>query len=111
MSEVNERQLVWFPDEALYSPREGVYAQPLNEFTLPEMIDLVQQRIKEDGEWLIENGRVGNNEELMRKRMEWASKPDNITQCFLANVEADLTMDWLCRELATAAMRLGTPRA
>jgi hypothetical protein len=72
--------------------------------TTEALIELVQKRAKEDGEWAIENGFVGpnnENEPLMREMMKWVSDPKNITQC--ADANPDETVDWVCRDLANAS--------
>lgn len=94
-----KNQIIWFP--GIYSGRSGVYAQPAREQSIETLIELVQRRAQEDGEWSIVNGRVGQNKDIMHKMMEWVSRPDNITQCFNANPNE--TVDWICRDLANGS--------
>jgi hypothetical protein len=99
---------MWFPGpDSLYKGREGVYARSAIEFPRPELIRLVVKRIEEDGKWILDLGLTGGNEELMHKMIQWASNPRNITQCFDSNAEQNPTVDWICRELANAAKRIG----
>lgn len=101
MSITNE-QTIWFP--GIYHGREGDYAKSVKTVSRERLVELVQQRAKEDGEWSIENGYVGDNNEnepLMRKMMEWVSRPENIIQC--ADANPDETVDWVCRDLANAS--------
>lgn len=100
-----EERIMWFP--GMYEGRKGVYAKSPHDLLRPVFIKLVQQRAQEDGEWAIENGLTGQNDELMRKMMAWVSRPDVIKQCVNANLsKEDITIDWVCRELALASQRI-----
>jgi hypothetical protein len=99
VTELVEEQIIWFP--GIYSGREGAYAKPIADVSTELLVDLVQKRAKEDGEWAIENGHVGGNEPLMREMMKWVSDPKNITQC--ADANPDETVDWVCRDLANGS--------
>jgi hypothetical protein len=107
--ESHEQSIIWFP--GVYSGREGDYAKFVMEFSEEQIISLVQQRAKEDGEWAIETGHVGDNEDIMRKMMAWVSNEKNIRQAiahlYLDNGGYTRTVDWLCRDLANAAKRIG----
>lgn len=98
-----EDQTIWFP--GIYTGRQGVYARKTSEFSLDEIVKLVQMRAQEDGEWAIKNGFVGNNEDKMRKMMAWVSNEDNIRQCLEANPHE--TIDWICRDLANGSKWVG----
>jgi tetrahydromethanopterin S-methyltransferase subunit H len=76
MTDIQNHQTIWFPE--IYEGRQGVYAQPHRVFTDEKLIELVQKRADEDGNWVIDNGFVGDNEDAMRKMMEWVSRPENI---------------------------------
>lgn len=95
---IQEHETIWFP--GIYSGRQGDYANNASNLDIDEIVELVQTRAKEDGEWAIENGFVGDNEDTMRKMMAWVSNPKNIEQCVAANPNE--TVDWLCRDLANA---------
>lgn len=102
---LTEDQTIWFP--GIYNGREGDYAKTLSEVTQVELLNLVQQRAQEDGEWAIDNGFVGDDEDKMRKMMAWVSDLDNINQCVdHINKEGLLdqrTVDFVCRDLANAS--------
>lgn len=102
MTEIAAEQTIWFP--GIYSGREGNYAKLVADMPEEEVIKLVQHRAKEDGEWAIENNRVGGRAEFMRKMMAWVSNEKNIRQCLAAN--PDETVDWICRDLANATKRI-----
>ncbi len=102
---ITQEQTIWFPN--IYSGRKGVYAKTISEMPLVELMDLVQKRANEDGEWTIDNGFVGNNEDKMRKMITWVSDPENIHMCVDAIREEQLehvrTVDYVCRELANGS--------
>lgn len=102
---ITEDQTIWFP--GIYNGREGDYVRTISVVSLNELTKLVQQRAKEDGEWAIENGFVGDNEDKMRKMMAFVSDPVHIQQCvghiLKAGNEGQTTVDWVCRDLANAS--------
>lgn len=104
--EIREEEIIWFPVDAAYKGRQGVYAQKAGDISPGDLVKLVQKRAQEDGEWSIENGHVGGNEDIMRKMMEWVSRPEIIKQCVNANLDKNPTVDWICRELAEASLRI-----
>lgn len=112
MTEIVEEQVIWFP--GIYSGREGDYAKPVVEFSDEELVELVQKRAQEDGEWAIETGHVGHHEDLMHKMMEWVSRRENIIQALehihKENAHTERTVDWLCRDLANASKLIGGSR-
>jgi DNA-binding Lrp family transcriptional regulator len=108
MTDIQEQETMWYP--GIYGGRKGDYSRPASEFSQEDLIALVQQRAQEDGEWSIENGRVGDNEDVMRKMMEWVSRPENIIQCYRASGDPDVTVDWVCRDLANASKWVGGTR-
>jgi hypothetical protein len=109
MTEIVEDQTIWFP--GIYNGREGVYAKSVGSMAMDEVIALVQKRAEEDGEWAIQNGFVGpnnENEPTMRKMMAWVSDETNIRQCVHANPTE--TLDWICRDLANGSKWVGGSR-
>lgn len=106
MTEITEDQVIWFP--GIYNGRQGDYAKFVADVPEGQVVELVQQRAKEDGEWAIENNHVGGRPELMRKMIAWVSDETNIRQCLKAN--PDETVDWICRELANATKAIGGSR-
>jgi hypothetical protein len=112
MTEIVDKETMWYPGPD-YIGRHGPYAQHASDITREELIRLVQERTMEDGEWVIAHGLVGENEELMRKRMEWVCRSRNILQCYehaVALHEEHPTVDWICRELVNVVNLIGTPR-
>lgn len=113
MTEIVPEETIWYPGPD-YAGRQGDYAKTVGELTNDEVIVLVQVRALEDGEWAIENKRVGNRPEFMRKMMEWVCNPTNITQCLEHIYKEEnahiRTVDWVCRELATVTKGLGGSR-
>lgn len=107
MTDIVKEQTVWYPGLD-YAPRPGIYDTPARVYTDDKLVELVQKRAEEDGEWTITHGLVGENEELMRKMMEWVSRRDVILQCRESN--PDETVDGICRELANAAKQIGGNR-
>jgi hypothetical protein len=98
--EIREEEIIWFP--GIYGGRTTPeYLQKAGDISQDELIALVQRRAQEDGEWAIENGHVGQNEDIMRKMMEWVSRPKNILQCVEENMNE--TVDWICRDLANGS--------
>lgn len=106
---ITEEMTIWFP--GIYRGREGAYAKTVAETPDQFIIELVQTRAQEDGEWAIETKHVGDNEDLMRKMMDWVSKEENILQALNhilnENMAHERTVDWLCRELANASKWVG----
>lgn len=96
---------IWFP--GVYSGRQGVYAQTVQFIQFDDLVELVQKRADEDGNWAIDNDFVGPNEDKMRRMMEFVSDPTNIRQCLehltKNNEESIRTVDWVCRDLAKAS--------
>lgn len=109
---IHEQSSIWFP--GIYSGREGDYAKIATHMNFDDLVKLVQKRAQEDGEWAIENNRVGNRPEFMRKMMAWVSDPTNIRQCVehihKEGLDHERTVDWVCRELATASKTVGGSR-
>lgn len=105
MSITKDQSIIWFP--GIYHGREGDYAQRVVDIPLDELTRLVKQRAKDDGEWAIENGFVGDDEDKMRKMMAWVSTDENIEQCvahiFAKALEYERTVDFVCRDLANAS--------
>jgi hypothetical protein len=89
-----------FWNRELESDEEGAITQEM-------LIDLVQKRAKEDGEWAIENDLVGDNEDKMRQMMAWVSDPKHIVQCYEYGDNKKETVDWICRDLANASKAIG----
>lgn len=104
MAPINEEEIIWFPVDAAYKGRQGDYARSVKTVPPKKLIRLVTMRAIEDGNWSIENGHVGENEDVMRKMMKWVSRPENIIQC--ADANPDQTVDWVCRELALASQQI-----
>lgn len=105
---VIENQLVWFP--GIYGGRtDPEYTQPVGELLskMDVVIERVQKRAQEDGEWAIKNGFVGDNEDKMRRFMAFVSDETNIRQCVehvcKEGRAADTSVDWVCRDLANAS--------
>lgn len=101
-----EAELIWYP--GIYDGRtDGGYGQFVADISLDEIVKLVQKRATEDGEWAIANGFVGDNEDKMRRMMEFVSDRTNIQQCtawiYKDGEEYDRTIDFVCRDLANAS--------
>lgn len=103
--QIYEDMTIWFP--GIYNGRKGYYAKTVGELPDQRVIVLVQKRVREDGEWSIENGHVGDNEALMRQMMAWAGDSTNIAQALEHIYKEEnahiRTVDWLCRDLANAS--------
>lgn len=102
MTDIQPHQNIWHPE--IYDGRKGVYDTPARLYTEDKLVELVQKRAEEDGTWCIEQGLVGDNEDVMRKMMAWVSRRENILQCRTAN--PDETVDWICRDLANATKNI-----
>lgn len=106
-SESANEMTIWFPVDELYKGREGDYAKTVGELPNDRVVELVQQRVEEDGVWAIENHLVGDNEAKMRMMMAWASDVTNIAQCLEHLYKEEnahiRTVDWVCRDLANAS--------
>lgn len=102
MTDIQEHETIWFP--GIYPGRESEpWTLLASNFTDERLVELVQQRATEDGEWAIANGHVGDNEDKMRAMMAWVSNPEHIRQCATMNIEYGVTVDWVCRDLANAS--------
>lgn len=93
---------VWWPGVYTGS-NDPDYTRMASELASDEVIELVQQRIKKDGETMIEYDMVGPNENKMRIMMGLASDPSDIIKALLHASNADKTVDYLCRDLANYA--------
>lgn len=110
--EIVKEELIWFPLDEVYESRKTVdYDSHILGLSLERIIELVQRRAREDGEWAIANGMVGEdnkNEPKMREMMAFVSDPKNIEQAVTyirkKNTEAETTVDFICRDLAMASM-------
>lgn len=101
-----KEELIWFP--GIYGGRtEGLWIKLVGDVPRDEIISLVQQRAKEDGEFAIENDLVGDNGDKMRRMMAFVSDEKNIVQCLehIQNEDRNLkcTVDFVCRDLANAS--------
>lgn len=103
---MTEHEIIWFP--GIYEGRtDSEYTQLVADIPLDEIVDLVKKRAREDGEWAIANGLVGDNEDKMRRMMQFVSDRVNIQQCtayiYKENGEHERTIDYVCRDLANAS--------
>lgn len=106
MTEIVEHQTIWYP--GIYAPRtDGEYNSLVADVEIDTIIELVQQRAHDDGEWAIKSGHVGENEDKMRRFMAFVSEEKNVRQCvehiYAEKQEKHRTVDWVCRELANAS--------
>lgn len=106
---ITEGQTIWYP--GIYGGRtDEEYTQVAMHLNFADLVQLVQIRAKEDGEWVIANGLVGpnnENEDKMRRFMAFVSDETNIRQC-VDHIHKDgldhvRTVDWVCRDLANAS--------
>jgi len=109
---VIQQETIWFPDiSGIYKGRmDSDYTKLVADISVDDLIELVQKRAQEDGEWAIANGHVGEHnehEDKMRRMMEWVSKLENIKQCvehiYKDGLENKRTVDFVCRDLANAS--------
>lgn len=111
---IKKEEIIWFP--GIYRGRtEGEWIKPVSDFLIYKgaigalviIEELVALRAKEDGEWAIENGLVGDNEDKMRRMMAFVSDEKNIQQCvehiLKEGMEMERTLDFVCRDLANAS--------
>lgn len=106
---ITEEQTIWFP--GIYPGRsEPEWTQFVSEVEIDDIIERVQRRAKEDGEWAIANGFVGPNNESepkMRRMMAWVSNKTNIRQCvdylYRNNEDTIRSVDFVCRDLANGS--------
>lgn len=105
MTDIQPNENMWYPGLD-YEGRYEDYADKVDDLSLNRVVELVQKRAKEDGEWAIEHGLVDDSEEKMRAMMAWVSDSNNIIQC-LSHIRKESmgnerTVEWVCRDLATA---------
>jgi hypothetical protein len=109
--DIEKEELIWFPVDSAYESRKTVdYDQPIENMPLEDIIELVQKRAQEDGEFCIENDMVGPNKESepkMRLMMAFVSDPKNIEQAvdyiYKEGTAGERTVDFVCRDLANAS--------
>lgn len=72
---------------------------------MERIVEIVQQRAEEDGEWCIKNNLIGNNEPKMRRMMSYVSNPSNIKRCikYTSMAHPLLSIDFICRDLANTS--------
>src|SRR4051794_23577552 len=103
---ITEEQTIWYP--GIYGGRtDREYTQVASHLNFADLVELIQKRAEEDGEWAISNGFVGDNEEKMRLMMAFVADEQNIRQC-LEHIHKEgldhvRTVDWMCRDLANAS--------
>lgn len=100
-------EVIWYPGSEYYGRDDDIHTQIATHMNFDKLVELVQTRAKEDGEWAIENNLVGDNEDRMRRMMAWVSNEKHIRQC-VEHLHKDgrdhtATVDWVCRELASAS--------
>lgn len=102
---ISAEETIWYP--GIYKGREGDYAQIAAHINFDKLVGLVQKRAQEDGQWAIDNGKVGGNEDKMRQMMAFVSDEKNIRQCVehihKEGLDQERTVDWVCQELANAS--------
>lgn len=110
MTDIQPNENMWYPGPD-YAGRDVDYLELVGDSTRDRVIELVQKRAKEDGEWTIENDLVGDKPDKMRAMMVWASNENIINQCLdritEEGMERQRTVDWVCRELAEATQIIG----
>lgn len=111
--EIKDYETIWFPQ--IYGGRQyGPWTKAATRISFDHLVALVQKRAKEDGEWAIANGHVGDNEDKMRRMMAFVSNETNIRQCLDHIVKEEdenthnedyeqRTVDYVCRDLANAS--------
>lgn len=69
------------------------------------LIELVRDRAEKDGQWCIDMGLVGDNEDKMRRMMEYVKSRHNIIRNLNYQKEngQNETIDFLCRDLANGS--------
>lgn len=103
---MEESQTIWFP--GIYHGRsEPEWKELVRNLSLEIVIERVQRRAQEDGEWAIDNGHVGSNEDKMRRMMTWVSLESNIQQAYVyiqdREPDVDRDVDYICRDLANGS--------
>lgn len=108
MTDIIAEENIWFPGpDAIYQGRQSDYGRIASHILEEQLIELVQKRAQEDGEYaIVENGLIGDKEDLMRQMIGWVSEPRNITQCADAHLVYGVTVDWVCRNLANIAKKI-----
>jgi hypothetical protein len=111
--ELEEHETMWFP--GIYGGRQySPWTKIATHINFDHLVALVQKRAKQDGEWAIENGHVGDNEDIMRKMMDWVSEEKHIRQCVdhihAEGKDDERTVDWVCRDLANGSKWVGGSR-
>lgn len=104
---ITEKEVIWYPGPVYDGRQDILYTQIATQMNFDELVELVQTRAKEDGEWTIENNLVGDSEDRMRRMIAWISNEKHIRQC-VEHLHKDgrdhvATVDWVCRELADAS--------
>ena len=72
---------------------------------ISEILGRVQARAVLDGQWCIDMGLVGDNEDIMRAMMAYVMDEDNIKRnyAYQINEETGVTVDFMCRDLANGS--------
>lgn len=103
---ISKEQTIWFPG-AYEGRTDEKYTQIATHVNFDVLVQLVQTRAQEDGEWAIRNHLVGDNEDKMRRFMAFVSDEKNIRQCVehirKEGRDHEVTVDWVCRDLANAS--------
>lgn len=105
MTDIKPQENMWFPGPDYVGRQDELHQRYVSQVSEQVLVDLVQLRAVEDGEWAIENDLV-SNEELMHRMMEWVSMETNIIQCKQNNLDMNPTVDMICRELASVSQSI-----
>lgn len=103
---IEEQEIIWYP--GIYGGRtDAEYTQIATHLNFEDLVELVQKRAQEDGQWAIDNGFVGDNEDNMRRMMAFVSDEKNIRQAIeyilKEGTEEERTVDFVCRDLANGS--------
>lgn len=108
--EIVPEEIIWHPGEDYESRKTVDYDCPIQDLPLADIVERVQRRASEDGEFCIENDMVGENRENesnMRAMMAFVSDPKHIEQCvdyiYKEDTAGERTVDFVCRDLANAS--------
>jgi hypothetical protein len=108
--EIRENDGINIFTPGIYHGKQGApWEQKCLDVDVHNLIELVRDRAEKDGQWCIDMDLVGDNEDKMRRMMEYVKSRHNIIRNLNYQKETgrNETIDFLCRDLANGSRWAG----
>ena len=109
--EIQERDpLNIFTPGIYHGLQDEPFTTRVTSMEVKKVIQIVQMRAHEDGQWCIDMDLVGDNQDKMLRMIDFVSDPTHIVDAlehYIRESRNDLTIDYLCRDLANSSKWAG----